>query len=205
MTRAALVSAGITFGRHHHGERRVAVPAQIEVLEHAVARGDQRRHQIRHQTQHQHLGFRIAKAHIVFDELRSFGGDHQPGIEHALVGRAHGFHRASVGVMISRMTRAAHGLVDIGRRRIGAHAAGVRSLVAVTDALVILRRGQRDRGLAVAQREEGGFLAVEEFLDDDFAAGFSEPAAEHHVDARLPPRPSSAPRRRLCRRQARRP
>ena len=45
------------------------------------------------------------------------------------------------------------------RRRIGAHAAGVRPVVAVADALVVLRRGERDRGLAVAQREERSFLA----------------------------------------------
>ncbi len=47
---------------------------------------------------------------------------------------------------------------------------------------MVLRRGQRDRGLAVAQREEGRLLAGEEFFDDDFAAGFAEAAAEHHVD-----------------------
>ena len=50
---------------------------------------------------------------------------------------------------------------------------------------MILRRGERDGGLAVAQREEGSFLAVEEFLDDDFAAGLAQGAAEHHVDRRF--------------------
>ena len=44
---------------------------------------------------------------------------------------------------------------------------------------------ERDRGLAVAQREEGGFLAVEEFLDHDFDAGLAQAAAEHHVDRRF--------------------
>ena len=47
---------------------------------------------------------------------------------------------------------------------------------------MILRGGERDGGLAVAQREEGGFLAVEELLDHDFAAGFAETAGEHHVE-----------------------
>ena len=67
-------------------------------------------------------------------------------------------------------------------RRIGAHAAGVRALVAVEGALVVLRRGERDRGLAVAQREERDFLAGEKFLDHDLGAGRAEAAAEHHVD-----------------------
>ena len=75
--------------------------------------------------------------------------------------------------------------VDDRCRRIGPHAAGVRPGIAVAGALVILRRGKRDRSLAIAQREEGGFLAVEEFLDHDFAAGLAQGAAEHHVDRRF--------------------
>ena len=47
---------------------------------------------------------------------------------------------------------------------------------------MILRGGERQRGVAVAQREERGFLALHEFLDHDFRTGFAEPAAEHHVD-----------------------
>ena len=39
-----------------------------------------------------------------------------------------------------------------------------------------------DRGLAVAQREERGLLADQEFLDHDLGAGRAEAAAEHHVD-----------------------
>ena len=47
---------------------------------------------------------------------------------------------------------------------------------------MVLRRRQRDRGLAVAQREERGFLADQAILDDDFPGRLAEPAAEHHVD-----------------------
>ena len=76
----------------------------------------------------------------------------------------------------------AHRGVDDRRRRIGAHAAGIRSLVAIEGALVILRRSQRERGRAVAEREERGLLAVKKFLDDQFGAGLTEAAAQHHVD-----------------------
>ena len=69
--RALGVIARIALRRHHHGERGVRIPAQIEILELPVARGEQRRHQIRHQPQHQHLAFRIAEADIVFDQLRA--------------------------------------------------------------------------------------------------------------------------------------
>ena len=49
---------------------------------------------------------------------------------------------------------------------VGAHAAGVRSRVAVADRLVILRGFERQRGPAVAQDDEADFFSGEEFLDD---------------------------------------
>ena len=87
-----------------------------------------------------------------------------------------------VGAMISLIVRAVHVRRHHRRRRIGAHAAGVRALVAVEDALVILRAGERQRMLAVGENEEAGFLAGEKFLDHDLRAGIAEPAGEHHVD-----------------------
>ena len=50
------------------------------------------------------------------------------------------------------------------------------------DALVVLRRGERQRVLAVAEREERGLLAAQEFLDHDLRAGSAEAAVEHRVD-----------------------
>ena len=65
------------------------------------------------------------------------------------------FMARSVGSMISLHDAARSSPRHHRRRRIGAHAAGIRARVAVADALVVLRRGERDGGLAVAQREEG--------------------------------------------------
>jgi hypothetical protein len=56
--------------------------------------------------------------------------------------------------------------VHPGHGRVGAHAAGVRSLIAVEDALVVLRRRHRHGPLAVAQREQGELLALEVLLDE---------------------------------------
>ena len=75
--------------------------------------------------------------------------------------------------------------VMIEHRRVGAHAAGVGPLVAVEHALVVLRRNHRDRGLAVAQREERRLLAFQEFLDHHLGAGVAETSIEHHVDGGL--------------------
>ena len=58
-------------------------------------------------------------------------------------------------------------------------------MIAIESALVVLRRGKRDRGLAVAEREKRGFLPVQKFLHHHLRAGRTEGAAKHHVDRRL--------------------
>jgi hypothetical protein len=66
-------------------------------------------------------------------------------------------------------------------RRVRAHAAGVRAGVAVADALVVLRRPERDGATAVAEREERGLATLEQLLDDDRPAqrrGRAQPVGE---------------------------
>ena len=134
------------------------------------------------QAQHQHLRFRVAEARVVFDQLGTVLRNHQASEQHALVRTSHGLQGAD---------RRQHDFVEralFHRRRhdrdrgVGAHAAGVRTLVAVKHALVVLRRDERQRVFAVRENEEAGFLAFEEFLDHDFRAGITQAAAEHHVD-----------------------
>ena len=76
--------------------------------------------------------------------------------------------------------------------------------VAVEDALVVLRRGERQRVLAVDEGEEARFLALQELLDHDLGAGGAERAAEAVVDGLAPP-PRVSPPPRPCRRRGRRP
>ena len=55
--------------------------------------------------------------------------------------------------------------VEPRHRRVAAHAAGVRALVAVADPLVVLRRREREDVLAVAEREQRELLALQELLE----------------------------------------
>ena len=77
-------------------------------------------------------------------------------------------------------------LLDLGRaearhRRVAAHAAGVRSLVAVEDPLVVLRRRQRHDVLAVAERQQRELFAREELLQHDGRLA-EAPLAEEDLD-----------------------
>ena len=99
------------------------------------------------------------------------GVDHQPGIEHAAIGDAAAGERGDGRPDDLRHHALGHRVGQDRRRRIGAHAAGVRALVAVEGALVVLRRAEGDDGLAVGEREEARLLALQEILDHQRRAG----------------------------------
>src|SRR6185437_16264979 len=82
--RAPTRRAGIALRSEYDADRRLITPAQIEIAEHAVARGDECRQEIALEPRQQHLAFGVPEADIVFDELRPLARQHQPGIEHAL-------------------------------------------------------------------------------------------------------------------------
>ena len=67
-------------------------------------------------------------------------------------------------MIVSRILPAL-GFAENSRIRIGAHAAGVRALIAVEDALVILRGLERNSSLAIAEDDEADFFAFEELFD----------------------------------------
>ena len=142
----------------------------------AVARGQQRRQQIGAQPQQQRLALRVAEADVELDQLRPVRGQHQPGEQDAAERRAlprHFGQRRADDPLHRRLLqrRRKH-----RRRRIGAHAAGVRPGIAVAHPLVVLRRAERQRVRAVAQREQADFLADQAFLDHHRGARLAERA-----------------------------
>ena len=107
-----------------------------------------------------------------------------------------------VGSITSLMMRACIAGRDHRRGRVRAHAAGVGAVVAVVAPLVILRRRQRQDVLAVRHHDEAGFLARQEFLDDDLVARVAELPGEHRfavamasvaVSAMTTPLPAARP------------
>ena len=63
---------------------------------------------------------------------------------------------------------------------VGAHAARVRPTIALEQALVILRRYERNEPLAICDREQRRFFAVHELLDEQLAAGNAKRAVDEH-------------------------
>ncbi|MCR6646026.1 MAG: hypothetical protein NVV62_16690 [Terricaulis sp.] len=140
-----------------------------------VAVAWRRGQQVAFHAHHHHLRLGIAEARIVFD---GFGpsGEHEAGIENALIGRA-AFGKAPGGgsdrycIANSYCSR-----VMTGAGAIGAHTAGIGAGI-VEGALVISGGGEGQERFTIAEDEEANFLAFHEFFDDDGGAG-SVPAPE---------------------------
>ena len=127
------------------------------------------------------FGFRVAEAGVEFDDLRAVGGGDQTGVQdtgewrtflgHAFDGGAHDFLDGLVD----------HGLRNLRHRAVGTHATGVRTLVAIVGALVILGDRHRPEIGAVDKAHQGEFLAVQEVLDNDLGTGGAEAMVDEDV------------------------
>ena len=173
----------IALRRHHHGQRGLGGKGRSTGLGKIAARGAH--HQLGEiilQPHHQHLAFRVTETGIILDQLRAGLGQHQPGKQHSTIGRAlrrHGLDRWPDNFVH-------HLLLQRGGQHRGgavsAHAAGVRSDIAVTNPLVVLRGAEGQDILAVGDREEARFLTGQKFLEHHFRAGRAKAAVEHVAD-----------------------
>mmetsp|Transcript_5856 Transcript_5856/g.23004 ORF Transcript_5856/g.23004 Transcript_5856/m.23004 type:complete len:376 (+) Transcript_5856:1309-2436(+) len=161
----------VTLGREHDAQRDAAVPLRLDLVQRAVGRVHQQLEEVALEPHHDGLGLGVAHAGVELDGARlAVLIDHQPGVQEAGEGMPVAGHAGD-----GRLDDLVHDLGmhigrDDGRRRIGAHAAGVGAFVAVQQALVVLAGGQRDDVLTVAHDDEAGLLAGEEVLDDDARA-----------------------------------
>ena len=110
--------------------------------------------------------------------------EHQAGVEHAAVRRALGGHAGD-----RRPDDLGHRALGqlrrhAWRRRIRAHAAGVRAAVALADALVVLRGAELQHARAIDQGEQARFFAEQAVLEQDGRAGLAERAAERGIERR---------------------
>src|SRR6266542_609316 len=110
--------------------------------------------------------------------------EHEPRVERAAEGAAAPRELPQGRQEHALLHLARHLGRHVRRGREGAHAAGVRSLIAVADALVVLRRREEPHALAVRERDHARLGALEPLLDDDLRAGPAVDAADEHVAER---------------------
>ena len=168
--------------RQHHADRRFVFPFCLHSIEFARQSSLHQIDQIAVQAAHNRLRFRVAEAAVEFDgERRAVGVNHQAGIQKARELDAVGLHAAHGG-QDDFVHRA---LINRGRYHRGgavcAHAAGVRALVAVQQAFMVLAGGHRQNVFAVHHHDEAGFFARQIIFNHHAAAGAAHFVAQQHI------------------------
>jgi hypothetical protein len=113
------------------------------------------------------LGFGITEAGVVLDHARSARREHDANEERAAVVETlvrDGIDGGADDLVLDAFEQIRRD--DLGGR-VGAHAAGVGTGIAVTDTLVILRGGQDDVIAAGDDDEEGGFFPHQAVLEQN--------------------------------------
>ena len=164
---AAPDRAGVALGRDHHGQRVVVGEGDARLGEPPGGRRMHGVEQLRPEPHGEDLRLGIAEADVVLDEARRAVLDHQPDIEHALERGPPPDHLGERRADDTGDRCLGHLRGHHRRRRVGAHAAGVRPAIAVEGALVVLRGAEKEQVLPVGENEEARLLAGHEFLDDD--------------------------------------
>ena len=151
--------------RQHHGQRMAVTPLQLrELRQRARRRRMQHLRQRRLQQRQHRLRLRITETAVELDDRRAIRPPRQTRVQQTL-------ERATPRRHLLRH-RHAH-LIDDAlhairrqpiQRRIRAHATGVRPLIVVEHALMVLRRLQRNHRLPVDQAEQAHLRAIQERL-----------------------------------------
>ena len=171
----------IAAGDHHDADRGAGVPLDGAVGEGAVHARPERGQERGGEAREDRLRLGIAEAAVELKDLGAVLGEHEAGVEDAVVGRPAARELVHDGLEHLGLHDGEHVRRHARGGGVGAHAARVRALVAVEQALVVLRGGERDDRRAVDEREDGGLLALEILLDEHLAGGFAELGVDEHV------------------------
>src|SRR5690606_21653530 len=120
------------------------------------------------------LALRVAEANVVFEYFGALMRKHEARIEHSTERAPRTFQRMHGGNEHVLFDPVQHVGLNERRWAVGAHATRVGATVAVVGWLVILRRGQRDNGLAVGNRQHAGLLPIQSLFNNDLVAGLAE-------------------------------
>ena len=176
---ALLVLARVARRSKHHAHGPLVVPRQVDVVGTAFGHGHHHVHQVVLQTRQHHLRFRIAEAGVVLKHLRAFGRQHEAAVQHAAVVV---LKRRAGRCGRGRLHDLLHDLKLFRRhnrhRRVHAHAAGIRTLVAIESALVILRRGHAMRLAAGNERQKRALGTGQALLHQHLRACVAERAVK---------------------------
>jgi hypothetical protein len=164
---------GVALGRADDGDAAVGAERRL-ADERAGRRRRQQLGQVGRHAGQDRLGLRIAEADVVLDHPGAVRGEHETGVEEAPVVDAAALQLGQRGLDVLLHDLVDQALGQVGDRRVGAHASGVRPGVAVAHPLVVAGDAHQRGPLAVAEREDRQLGAGHALLDHHRAAGVAE-------------------------------
>src|SRR6185369_9159137 len=177
---AGFVCSRITFGGHHYANRGVVTPAEIALTCAFLDAGFHGINEIAFKAHQDWLCLGITEAAIEFEHLRSAGSHHQPAVKDAFVRRALGGHSVDNRLGDVSENPLAHLCIHDRRCGIGTHSTGIRTGVAVSNTLMVLRGDEGNHASAVAHYKERQLFAIEAFLEDHSTSGIAQHGASQH-------------------------
>ncbi len=181
---ACLIGPRIPTGGENHPDARPGRPRRFDLSERATRGRLEQGDQVAVQPGQDDLRLGVPESGIELEYLDARRPNHQAGVETAAIGRA---------VLAQRLDHRGEHLGDCASDltlskeadgRVTAHAAGIRSFIAVKRSLVVAGWRQRERAIPIDQRHHGNLAAVDLLLEDDAVSRGTHRLAQHQrVDA----------------------
>src|SRR6185369_14658233 len=173
-----LVMPGIAVGREDDARRGLAPPDRLGALgELAARRAEEVGQEIVLHAYEDRLRLGISEAGVELQDVRVEAAvENQPHVEDSAETPTLLRHALERWMHDARQHLARRAGIQEDRRAVRAHAAGVRTALAVEELLVVLHGGEGDRALAVAQDHERDLVALDEALHEHAVSGRAEDA-----------------------------
>ena len=168
-------------GRPGHDRRDAAVRAGHRAQGAAGGREQDRAERDGQAGQHD-LRLRVAEAGVALEQDRTVGREHESRIQRPDERRPAPAQLGEDRHVDLAQDRDEERLGQVGERRVGAHATGVRSVVAVAEALVVAGSRQGDHVPAVRDRDDARLASDQSLLDQD---DLVRPGPEEPLEVRL--------------------
>ena len=131
------------------------------------------------------MGFRVAEAAVILDDLWPLWSDHQAEIQTTLecpsfrVHRFHGGKKNLPHTLLRNLRRV------IGIRGDGTHSAGIQADVTIPNALVVHAGDHGNHAFSISKGKDGNLRSCQEFFDHDAQTAVTEFLVQHHGAQRV--------------------
>ncbi len=178
--KALLIGGGVALGGIDHAAGMLIRKLYLRAAQGSAGNGLHNGKQVAFQQREHHLGFRIAKAAVILNDLGSIGSEHQAEVQAALEGaplRIHGLNGRKENLLHAHLGHSIR-IIRVGSN--GAHAAGIQAGIPVPCPLVVHGRNHGHNTVTIGKGQNADLRTGEKLLDHHTVAAGAEDFSLHH-------------------------